>query len=128
MRRCDAPKAPGVAGLPTGTDQEIEAAARVFTEQGVEKVLVKLGAKGSMLVGCDGHVIRQPAMAVERVVDTTGAGDCFTAAFVVATLSGLSPTDALKFAAAAAAICVQRSGAMPSLPRRQEVDAAMRTS
>ena len=104
------------------------AAARVFTEQGVEKVLVKLGAKGSMLVGQDGYVIRQPAMPVKRVVDTTGAGDCFTAAFVVATLASLSPADALKFAATAAAVCVQRSGAMPSLPRRQEVDAAMRTS
>ena len=117
----------GVAGRPTGTEDEVEAAARAFTDQGVEKVLVKLGAKGSMLVGRDGSVNRQPAAPVERVVDTTGAGDCFTAAFVVATLAGMSPADALKFAAAAAAICVQRSGAMPSMPRRQEVDAAMQT-
>ena len=100
----------------------------MFTEKGVDRVLVKFGAKGSMLVGHDGHVIRQPAVPVERVVDTTGAGDCFMAAFVVATLASMSPADALKFATTAASICVQRSGAMPSLPRRQEVDAAMRTS
>ena len=57
------------------------------------------------------------------MVDTTGAGDCFTATFAVALLQGKPPVEALRFASAAACLCVQRMGAMPSLPRRHEVDA-----
>jgi ribokinase len=62
---------------------------------------------------------------VERVVDTTGAGDCFTAAFAVALLEGKTGADALRFASAAASICVQRKGAMPSMPSRAEVTALL---
>ncbi len=63
-----------------------------------------------------------------QVVDTTGAGDCFTAAYAVAVLEGKAGAEALRFASAAACICVQRKGAMPSLPARQEVDALLQAS
>ena len=56
-------------------------------------------------------------------MDTTGAGDCFTAAFAVALLEGQGEGGAMAFASAAACLCVQRLGAMPSLPRRAEVEA-----
>lgn len=72
-------------------------------------------------------VIAADARKVDNVVDTTGAGDCFTAAYAVATLEGKEPQDAMRFAAAAASICVQRSGAMPSLPGRAEVDGLMQS-
>ena len=39
-----------------------------------------------------------PAMVVEQVVDTTGAGDCFTGAYAVALLEGQPPQAALRFA------------------------------
>lgn len=51
-----------------------------------------------------------------------GAGDCFTAAYAVGVLEGLSVADAMKFAAAAASICVSRAGAQPSMPCREELD------
>lgn len=57
-----------------------------------------------------------------HVVDTTGAGDCFTAAFAVAMLEGKSDKDAMEFASVAASLCIQQQGAIPSLPSRQEVD------
>lgn len=60
-----------------------------------------------------------------QVVDTTGAGDCFTAAFGVALMEGMAPAAALRFASAAACVCVQRMGAMPSLPTRAEVEALL---
>jgi ribokinase len=42
--------------------------------------------------------LRQPAVAVHRVLDTTGAGDCFTAAFAVANVEGRPDPEALRFA------------------------------
>ena len=58
-------------------------------------------------------------------MDTTGAGDCFTASFGVALMEGQTHAAAMRFASAAACLCVQRMGAMPSLPTRAEVDALL---
>eukprot|EP00898_Chlorokybus_atmophyticus_P001912 jgi/Chlat1/2721/Chrsp182S02886 len=95
-------------------------------EDNLQQVLVKLGSKGSLLVRRDEGggvtVLQQEAVKVQRVVDTTGAGDCFTAAYAVALLQGKSPQEALQFASVAAALCIQQLGAMPSLPWRHEVD------
>ena len=55
------------------------------------------------------------------VVDTTGAGDCFTAAYAVATVGGMQPQARLRFACAAAALSVMRKGAIPSMPNREAV-------
>ena len=71
-------------------------------------------------------VLRQPAVTAAKVVDTTGAGDCFTAAFAVGLLSAQTPEAALQFAATAACLCVQKAGAMPSMPSRCEVEDRMR--
>ena len=56
------------------------------------------------------------------MVDTTGAGDCFTAAFGVGLMEGMPAAEALRFASAAACLCVQKMGAMPSLPARRDVE------
>jgi ribokinase len=96
-------------------------------------VLVKLGAAGSALFSGSPSSpspppsLWQPALAPEGpVVDTTGAGDCFTAAFAVARFAeGRGAREALLFASAAACLCVQRAGAQPSMPRRDEVEALL---
>ena len=62
------------------------------------------------------------------VVDTTGAGDAFVAALTMALLEGRDPEDALRFACTAGALSVTRAGAQPSLPRRAEVEARLRSS
>jgi ribokinase len=79
------------------------------------------------LQGPEADPIWQPALPVPQVVDTTGAGDCFTAAFMVGLLQGLGPAEALRWASAAASLCVQRAGAMPSMPEREEVEAVFRS-
>ncbi len=79
-----------------------------------------------LLPGAGQAPIRQAAIQAPQVVDTTGAGDCFTAAYAVAVLEGKAGADALRFASAAASICVARKGAMPSLPSRDEVEALLR--
>ncbi|KAK9867493.1 hypothetical protein WJX84_011453 [Apatococcus fuscideae] len=76
--------------LPVDSREQVEAAAQKLREQGVEQVLVKLGSEGSLLVGPEG-TLYQPIVKADKVVDTTGAGDCYTAAFAVAQLQGQAP-------------------------------------
>ena len=111
-----------LTGRATGSEAEVLSAARALQGRGVGTVLVKLGARGSLLVPTVGEPIRQGIFTVP-VVDTTGAGDCFTAAYTVALLEGRTEAERLRFATAAAALCVQRLGAMPSMPTRSEVEA-----
>ncbi|KAG2440419.1 hypothetical protein HYH02_010307 [Chlamydomonas schloesseri] len=112
-----------LTGLPTDSEAQVQAAAEKLMSAGVKSVLVKLGADGSLLLPGPGQPpLRQAAIKAAQVVDTTGAGDCFTATYAVAVLEGKPPAEALRFASAAASICVQRKGAMPSLPARTEVD------
>ncbi|GFR41527.1 hypothetical protein Agub_g2223 [Astrephomene gubernaculifera] len=112
-----------LTGMPTDSEDQVLAAAGKLLDAGVKAVLVKLGAEGSLLLPGRGEApVRQRAFKAPEVVDTTGAGDCFTACYAVALLQGCPPAAALRFASAAACLCVQRRGAMPSLPAREEVE------
>ena len=79
---------------------------------------VTLGPRGSMLLA-GGRLYHEPACRVEAV-DTTGAGDVFRGAFIVALLRGDAPGQILRFANAAAALSCTRMGAMASVPTLQE--------
>ena len=124
-----------LTGMEVGEEDEDSAvraaAALLDSAPGVESILVKRGAAGSVLVERGGNggapplITSQPAAPVPAVVDTTGAGDCFTAAYAVATLRGLVPADRLRFASAAAGLCVQGKGAGPSMPGEGAVRGAL---
>lgn len=84
------------------------------------RVAVTLGAAGARL--CDGRSeithARPPAV---EAVDTTGAGDAFTAALVLELIRGSPPQEALDFACAAGAATASGQGAQPALPTRETV-------
>lgn len=102
----------------TGTD-EPESGAAFMREREVSTVVVKLGSRGSYFLTSH-QAGFSPAFPVQ-VVDTTGAGDCFTAGFLDANLRGESLEDALRFGNAAGAWSVQKSGGIGSLRNRQEI-------
>jgi sugar/nucleoside kinase (ribokinase family) len=85
---------------------------QAFREAGASGWLgIKLGAQGALLsprLGefIDVSVVKPPA----KVVDTTGAGDCFFAGLLAGVLRGLSAADAGRLAAAAGACCVTGVG------------------
>jgi len=110
-----------------GTQEEeyVIHCAKQLISNGANNVLVTLGEKGSILVMRNGTVIHQPACILPEgacVVDETGAGDCFRAAFAVALSEGKNLRECLNFASAAGAICVTRKGAVPSIPTREDVE------
>lgn len=87
-------------------------------------VALTLGGDGAALFKQGREIARVPAFAVEAV-DTTGAGDTFCGALVVALAEGERPEQALRFASAAAALAVTKAGAQPSLPWRKAVEALL---
>jgi ribokinase len=84
------------------------------------EIVVTMGAGGCHHIGDDGHTAA-PGVAM-NAVDTTGAGDCFAAAYVTAKLEGASLPDRLRFANAAAALTTMAYGAQTAMPRREDVD------
>ncbi|KAK1382956.1 PfkB domain-containing protein [Heracleum sosnowskyi] len=73
-----------LTGLPTENFEQISKSVDKCHKLGVDKVLVKLGAKGSALFIKGKEPIKQPIISASKVLDTTGAGDTFTAAFAIA--------------------------------------------
>jgi len=84
---------------------------------------VTMGAQGALLLDGD-RVVRCDAPAVS-IVDTTGAGDVFRGAFIVALLRGDPPDRLLRFANAAAALSCTRPGALGLVPTIAEVERLM---
>ncbi|OZV75201.1 ribokinase [Micromonospora echinospora] len=87
----------------------------------VPRAVLTLGADGAWYVDRDGTAVHVPAVEVD-VVDSTAAGDAFTAALAVAWGEGRDLLDAVRWAAAAGAACTRRLGASVALPHRAEID------
>jgi ribokinase len=69
-----------------------------------------------------------PAVAVDRVVDPTAAGDAFCGALAAGLAAGIPFGMVLSRAAAAGAHAVTVAGALPSLPTAADVDSVMARS
>jgi fructokinase len=92
-------------------DDDAAACRSLIADYGLKLVILTRGAEGSEVVTAD-EVIPQAVGHVD-VVDTVGAGDAFTAAFVVAYLRGESLADAQRLATETASYVCSRKGAMP---------------
>ena len=120
-----------LSGVPLRADEsgadegDLEKVSAALCARGVKKLIVTLGANGSVICGDDGirHIacVRMP-----EVKDPTAAGDSFVAAFCTGVTAGLPEREALAFASYAAAITVSGMGAMPSLPSLDRVQRLMR--
>jgi len=84
-------------------------------------VAVTEGARGARLLK-SGVEIARAAPPKVAAVDSTGAGDAFVGALVVALLEGQPPDTALRFACTAGALAATKHGAQPSLPLREAVE------
>ena len=102
--------------------------AKILQQHGARNVLVTRGSRGSTLVTQEGQILTQSAHPVDHVVDETGAGDCYRAAFCVSLLEHKTLSECLAFASAAGACAVTKNGAVTSTPSRDDVDELFRTT
>jgi ribokinase len=108
-----APRLPLVCTVDYVTPNETEAPAVADVEG---TLVLTLGEQGARLG--DEVIAAFPAAAV----DTTGAGDAFTAAFAVALAEGLAERDAVRWGCAAGAFMVEHPGVVPGLPTRAQLE------
>ena len=87
------------------------------------KIMLTLGKDGAIFAEGDQQVF-QPIFPVQAV-DTTAAGDTFTGYFLAGLAEGLPVADVLRMSAKASSIAVGRAGAVPSIPYKDEVLAAL---
>ncbi|MBW8880479.1 MAG: ribokinase [Asticcacaulis sp.] len=111
-----------LTGIEDLSDKSLINGLNKLHKAGARRALVTLGAEGCATL-ISGQLVRQPAYKVDAV-DTTGAGDVFNGALVSRVVSGASIVDAMRYAAAAAALSVKKASA-DSAPRSAEVDALM---
>jgi len=107
--------------ITTSSPDAIAAAARRLRVRAEQVVVATLGAHGALAIIGE-RQLRIPGNRVQAV-DTTGAGDTFAGATAARLACGYPIERALRDANTAAAICVQRPGAAPSIPTAAEVDA-----
>lgn len=105
-----------LAAIARGLGQQsesIEVQAKALLDCGAGTIVATLGPQGAMRVSSDGAELF-PAYPVDAV-DTTGAGDAFTAALVAALAHGAQLDDAIDNACRAGAFCVTRRGVIDGL-------------
>jgi sugar/nucleoside kinase (ribokinase family) len=103
----------------TGKTEPVEIVTALRNE-GAGAVVLKLGERGCLYAGEEG-VFRVPAYRVE-VRETTGAGDCFIAGFLLARVRGWDLERALRFANACGARSVTAVGGVTGMAPAEEIE------
>jgi ribokinase len=101
--------------------QHLSSAAAALKALGVGSVIATLGDKGAFLSTADGFERLYPPTPGIRAVDTTAAGDSFTASVAISLASGQKLPDAIQSAMAVAEIVITRKGAQASIPSKDEL-------
>jgi ribokinase len=114
-----------ITGLPASTVDQAKQCAQQFLSTGIKRVIITLGANGSLIAGRDqsDHV---PAFKVSSV-DSTGAGDAFIGSFAVFLGEGLPEKEAVRRANLYAGLSTTSVGTQKSFYSREKFDAEWAT-
>ena len=110
-----------ITGLPVHSIEEAKKCAASLLQQGFRRVILTLGARGSLLASAEGAELISPFPVTPK--DTTGAGDAFIGSFSVFLAEGLPEKEALLGANLYAALSTMRVGTQKSFPKRAEFEA-----
>jgi ribokinase len=106
-----------ITGMPVHSMDDAKKCAEFLLRQGMRRVVITLGERGSLVAGPEGCEII-PAFKVQAV-DTTGAGDAFIGSFAVFLGEGLSEKEALTRANLYAALSTTKVGTQKSFCSRE---------
>src|ERR1019366_6919423 len=102
----------GLSFIPEAAD-DIASAALGLISRPDQTVIVTLGKAGAMAIGAGRRLVVEGRAA--RVVDTTGAGDCFCGVLAARLAAGDELEAAMSWANIAASLSTERAGATPSM-------------
>lgn len=108
-----------LSGIEVNDENSLHTAVLHLKSKGVRKVVVTLGAKGSVIYDSE-NITAVPAEKVDAV-DTTAAGDTFCGGICVGLSEDKTLEESVRFATSAAARTVQKMGAQASIPYRNEL-------
>ena len=109
-----------ISGVNIETEEDIQKAAQIMIEKGVKELIVTLGSKGSLYINKEKSIFKKAYKV--QAVDTTAAGDSYTAALAVALSKDQSIEEAMDFASKVGALSVLKEGAQSSLPTLEDVE------
>lgn len=111
-------------GQKMGINVEQSAAklAYALAKEGNLICLITMGDKGSVIVTPEGEAWAMESIKLDKVVDTTGAGDCFCGTFTACLHEGKSIKSALRYATAAAALSCSKFGTIESYPYQHDIE------
>jgi ribokinase len=113
-------EAEAITGSPVKTVGEAQTCAEKLVSSGIRRVIITLGAKGSLLASADGSEHIAP-FAVKSV-DSTGAGDAFIGSFAVFLSEGVAEKDAVRRANLYAGLSTTGIGTQKSFYDRARFD------
>ena len=109
-----------ISGVNIETEEDIQKAAQIMIEKGVKELIVTLGSKGSLYINKEKSIFKKAYKV--QAVDTTAAGDSYTAALAVALSKDKNIKEAMDFASKVGALSVLKEGAQSSLPTLEDVE------
>lgn len=102
-------------------EEDMLQGAIVLKNWGAGEVIIKHGAAGCSFLYQD-NLINVPAFPVKSIVDSTGAGDLFNAAFIYGMISDNSVPKSVQIANLVASYAVEKKGTCESFPERRDID------
>lgn len=109
-----------ITGIKINSIDDARTAVRYLMNKGISQVLVTLGKDGVVYNSKDTIIHQLPPET--KAVDTTAAGDSFTAAIALKLTLGDDIDTAVRFANQVGALTVSKKGAQASLPTLAEVN------
>ncbi|MGB7439374.1 MAG: ribokinase [Candidatus Acidiferrum sp.] len=113
-------EAEAITGMPVHSIDEAKSCASSLLQKGFRKVILTLGARGSLIAG-DGSAELIPPFTM-TAKDTSGAGDAFIGSFAVFLAEGLPEKEALLRANLYAGLSTMNIGTQKSFPKRAEFE------
>ena len=114
-------EAEALTGIVVNDWDSAERAARDLKQKGARNVVMKLGAMGALVLSEDGSIQCVDTVKA-RIIDTTAAGDAFTAAMTVTFAAGRSLIEAVQIGCLAGTLACTRIGAQPAMPTREDLE------